>query len=251
MAQPETAAVSGRSGRAQEFQSRRQGLSCQPVHPEYRDPDPGGHDEPATGGSLRGDKAFSHFFGLNNLINSSEPTSYSTGLSASDAHGFAVGSKFKMRLSDVSGQIIADREITIPAGTMGDIVNALNDPTTGFGIYGNYALDSAGKLKWTPTASSEGFTMNMTQDVAPRGNTSLSLGQITGLNQDKRFGRANALTINSNINANPRLLALADPDLSTATVGSVAVGLADSKGAQKRPDIRAGGRNAASARRDQ
>ena len=69
---------------------------------------------------------------------------------------------------------IRDREITIPAGTMGDIVNALNDPTPGFGIYGNYALDSAGKLKWTPTASSEGFTMNMTQDVAPRGNTSVS-----------------------------------------------------------------------------
>ncbi|MBN8649043.1 MAG: flagellar hook-associated protein FlgK [Caulobacterales bacterium] len=190
-------------------------------------------DEPAAGGSLRGDKAFSHFFGLNNLINSSEPTSYSTGLSAGDAHGFAVGSKFKMRLSDASGQIIADREITIPAGTMGDIVNALNNPTTGFGIYGNYALDATGKLKWTPTSASESFHMNMTQDVAPRGNTSLSLGQITGLNQDKRFGRANALTINSNINANPRLLALADPDLSSATIGSVAVGLADSKGAQK------------------
>jgi flagellar hook-associated protein 1 len=194
-------------------------------------------DEPTTGGSLRGDKTFSHFFGLNNLIKSNEQTSYATGLKTTDAHGFTVGEKFSMRLSDSVGQIIADREITIPAGTIGDIVNALNDPNTGYGIYGAFALDSAGQLNWQPNQSASTFNMNMTQDVAPRGTTGLSIGQVFGLNQDKRFGRASALSINGTINSDPKQLALAGVDLSSVAIGSVAVGLADSAGAQKLFDV--------------
>lgn len=188
--------------------------------------------EPKTGGSLRGDKAFSHFFGLNNLVNSSQPTSFSTGLSGTDAHGFAVGSKMSLRLLDADGQILADREITIPAGDFNAVFGALNSVTNGFGLYGSFAFDAKGAVKFTPNASGQGTSLLMTQDVGPRTGTSISFGQLSGLNQDKRFSRATSLNIEDAINNDPRKLGLAQANLTGAALGSVVVGLGDSKGAQ-------------------
>lgn len=194
-------------------------------------------DEPNTNASLRGDKAFAHFFGLNNLVNSSQPTSYTTGLKGTDAHGFTIGSVFSLRLTDVNGQVLSNRDITMPAGDFNAVLGALNSPTTGFGLYGNFSLDAKGSFVFTPNNSAQGSSLLMTEDVGPRGNTNISFGQLTGFNQDKRFSRSSSLTVNSQINNDPRRLALAQADLSTVAIGSVAVGLGDSKGAQALFDI--------------
>lgn len=194
-------------------------------------------DEPATNGSLRGDKAFAHFFGLNNLVTSSQPTSYTTGLKGSDAHGFTVGSTFSLRLNGANGQVLADRDFTIPAGDFNAILGELNNVSTGLGLYGNFAIDAKGSFVFNPNNSSQGSSILMTNDVGPRGTTNISLGQLTGLNQDKRFSRSSSLAINTQINNDPRKLGIAQADLSTIAIGSVAVGLGDSKGAQALFDI--------------
>lgn len=194
-------------------------------------------DEPTSNGSLRGDKAFAHFFGLNNLINSNLPTSFATGLSATDAHGFTVGDTLELSFSAPSGLKLAARTITIPAGTIGDILTALNSPATGLGLYGNFALSSNGTLQWNANPGYESHNIELSKDTDPRSGTSLSFGQLTGLSPNTRAARATAIGINSNIASDPRKLGLALPDLSSVAIGEIAVGLGDSLGAQAFFDI--------------
>ncbi len=189
-------------------------------------------EEPKTGGSLRGDKAFAHFFGLNNIVTSSQPTSFATGLSASDAHGFAVGGTFTLKLNDAAGQEIVTRQITVPAGNWGNIISSMNNAASGLGLYGTFGFDAAGRMQWNPNANSADYNLVMTEDLSPRGTTQLSFGQITGLNQDTRSTRAAHMSINSQIAADPRKLGLAKSDIGTRAIGDVVVGMGDSNGAQ-------------------
>jgi len=194
-------------------------------------------DEPPTNQSLRGDKAFAHFFGLNNLVSSSQQTSYATGLSALDAHGFTVGDTFEMRLVTPNGAAMTNQTITIPAGNIGNIITSLNNGATGFGLYGAFALDSKGALKWTPNSGNESLKLEMTKDTSPRTGSALSFGQLFGLSQGARMNRGSALSVNSQIVSDPRKLGLAMPDLSTVALGAVALGLGDAKGAEAIFDV--------------
>jgi flagellar hook-associated protein 1 len=194
-------------------------------------------DEPDTGGSLRGDKAFAHFFGLNDLVRSGTPTSFATGLSGTDAHGFPVGQSVGFKLIETNGSVSLDREISVPAGDLNSLMTALNDPSTGLGLYGTMSLDSTGKMVWTPAPGQESIRMELTKDVGPRGGTGRGFGQMFGLSASARETRATSLSVDPEIVANPAKLSFAKPDLSTATLGQVAVGIGDSRGAQALFDV--------------
>jgi flagellar hook-associated protein 1 FlgK len=194
-------------------------------------------DEPDSGGSLRGNKAFAHFFGLNDLVRSGTPSAFATGLRASDAHGFPVGAKLGIAVRGSDGSFVANREITVPAGTMGDMLTALNDPVTGLGNYGAFSLDSAGQMKWTPLSGQAETRLDVTNDVGPRGTTTRSFAQMFGLSDTARQSRATGLSIDAAIVADPRKLGLARPDLSTVALGQAAIGAADGRGAQALFDV--------------
>lgn len=189
-------------------------------------------DEPATGGSLRGDKAFAHFFGLNNLINATQPTNFATGLSGTDAHGFGVGQNIGLRLNALNGAVITEKTIPISGTSINDILASLNNGSTGLGLYGNFAIDTKGSIKFTPNPGSESLKVEMTEDTLPRSGTSVSFGQLFGFNQNSRTMRGSTLSVNTAISGNPQKLALAKPDLTNIALGSVAVGLGDSAGAE-------------------
>lgn len=189
-------------------------------------------DEPATGGSLRGTKAFAHFFGLNDLVHSSTPSSFATGLNGADAHGFPVGSNLKFSIRGPNGQILLNRDVAVPAGTVTDLMNALNDVTTGLGLYGGFSLDTKGQMKWVPAAGQADMRLDVVGDVGPRGATTLGFAQLFGISATSKESRATSLSINSSIAADPSKLAFAKPNLTGVTVGQTAVGLADSSGAQ-------------------
>lgn len=189
-------------------------------------------DEPSSGGSSRGDKAFASFFGLNNLISSTTPTSYATGLSSTDASGFTAGDNFTLQLNNSSGQTVTQKTITIPSGTIGDIVTAMNDSSTGLGAYGSFSLDSTGSLKWTANSSGSSLSMNMVDDSGTRGTSNLTMGTLFGLSNTARASRASSLSVNSSISADTNKLGLATVDLSSAATGKVVVGSADTNGAQ-------------------
>ena len=221
----------GANGTASFTNGRLQLQSAAPV-PATATPNGFVFDEPATGGSLRGNRAFAHFFGLNDLIQSGTPLNYATGLTASDAHGFVAGSVMSLQVVEPTGGIATTKTITIPAGTIGDIINALNDPTTGVGLYGGFSLDPQGVMKWTPGTGQGNLRLEVTQDVGPRGSTSHGFAAIFGVASKTREARALGIAVNPAIVSDPAKMGLARPDLSTVAIGAVAVGLADSRGAQ-------------------
>ena len=189
-------------------------------------------DEPSAGGSLRGDKAFAHFFGLNNLISSTTPTSPASGIKGTDANGFTAGDTFTLALSDGNGKPLSTKTISIPSGTFDDIISAMNDNSTGFGIYGTFSLNSDGSLKFTQSNGGTDYSFNMIDDSENRGTTSVSLGEMLGFSDEARNSIAQSLSVNSKIATNPSALALATTDLTSTNVGSIALGKSDSSGAQ-------------------
>lgn len=106
--------------------------------------------EPDTGASAKNNRAFSHYFGLNDLITSSAQTQYDTGLTTASNHGFTAGDTIRFDLREANGSILAKVDFQIPAGgTMNDLLTALNSTTTGVGSYGQFALSSEGELEFT------------------------------------------------------------------------------------------------------
>lgn len=194
-------------------------------------------DEPNTGASARGAKSFAHFFGLNDLVRAGTPPSFATGLSATDAHGLPATASVRLAVRAANGDILVDRDVAIPAGTIGDVISALNNVGTGIGLYGGFSLDAKGQMKWTPAPGQGDVRLDVMKDTGPRGDTSRSFAQMFGLSATARETRATSLGVNPDIGADPRKLAFARPDLSGVSVGQVGVGLADSRGAQALFDV--------------
>lgn len=224
-------AALGANGTASFTNGRLQLQSAAPV-PATATPNGFVFDEPATGGSQRGNRAFAHFFGLNDLVQSGTPLNYATGLRATDTHGFTAGSVMTLQVVGPMGGIATTKNVTIPVGTIGDIMNALNDPTTGVGLYGGFSLDPQGVMKWTPGTGQGNLRLEITQDIGPRGGTSHGFAAIFGVASKTREARALGIEVNPAIVSDPAKMGLARPDLSSVAVGAVAVGLADSRGAQ-------------------
>jgi flagellar hook-associated protein 1 len=193
--------------------------------------------EPTSGSSVRGTKAFAHFFGLNDLVRSGTPTSFATGLSATDAHGFTPGSTLRFAMRAPNGETLLDREILVPGGTIGDLVSTLNNSASGLGLYGGFSLDAKGQMAWTPAPGQSSVRLEVLKDIGPRGDTSRSFGQVFGVSAQAREARATSLSVNPDIASDPRKLAFARADLTTLNVGQLGVGLADSRGAQALFDV--------------
>jgi flagellar hook-associated protein 1 len=194
-------------------------------------------DEPETGGSLRGSKAFAHFFGLNDLVRSGTPPSFATGLNSDDPHGFPAGADMRFALRTANGATVLTRDIAVPSGNISDMMDALNDVSTGLGLYGSFSLDPKGQMKWTPAPGQGDIKLDVVNDVGPRGDTTRGFAQMFGISATARETRATSLSINSAIAADPRKLAFARPDLSGVSVGQIGIGLADSRGAQALFDV--------------
>ena len=60
------------------------------------------------GTSMKAGRAFSHFFGLNDMIRSSGMLSYETGLKGTDPHGFTAGDTISFSLAQADGKPIRD-----------------------------------------------------------------------------------------------------------------------------------------------
>ncbi len=183
------------------------------------------------GTSNKSGRAFSHFFGLNDLIRSSGPGTYDTSLTSADPHGFTAGDTISFRLAHEDGKPIRDVTVAIPAGTtMANLVSALNDPTTGVGLYGSFSLDSRGALSFTGIAPTNA-NLSVTQDLTERGAGGPSMSQLFGLGSLERAGRAGRYKVDPALTSNPMKLSLATLDLSVAA-GQPAITAGDGRGAR-------------------
>ena len=164
--------------------------------------------------SSKAGKGFSHFFGLNDLVDSTSFTTYETGLRGIDAHGFTAGGQISMRLSQPDGRPIRDVTVTVPAAlTMNDLVTALNSGATGVGLYGAFTLDTAGRLTFQGTSPMDA-ELSIVTDNTQRGAGGPSISQLFGLGVQERSARAGRFQLASGIAADPTRLAFGQLDLT-------------------------------------
>jgi flagellar hook-associated protein 1 len=185
----------------------------------------------SEGTSMKAGRAFSHFFGLNDLIRSDGMISYETGLSSADPHGFTPGQTITFRLAQPDGKPIRDVTVTVPAGgTMADLLAELNSTSPGVGTYGQFTLDAKGALSFSgnPPVNAK---LSVTGDLTQRGASGPSISQLFGLGVTERSSRIGLLKVDPAINSDPMRLAQAVLDLSVAA-GQPAVTAGDGRGAR-------------------
>jgi flagellar hook-associated protein 1 FlgK len=184
------------------------------------------------GTSAKIGQGFSQFFGLNDLIRSSSFGSYDTGLSATDNNGFTPGGQIVLRLAQPDGRPIQDVTVTVPPvgqPLMSDLLNALNSPTSGVGLYGSFSLDAQGALTFSgnPPYNAQ---LSVISDNTARGAGGPSISQLFGLGVGPRSARPGTFSVDPTIAANPNDLAFGHLDLSVAA-GTPAVSPGDGAGA--------------------
>jgi len=177
--------------------------------------------------SSRGGRGFSHFFGLNDLVESSRPGFFETGLTDADAHGFAAGDVLTFRVTGPNGSV-RDIDVTVGGATLGDLRAAINDATTGIGAYGSVQFDGDGQLSLT---GSNGADIRIIGDETSRGGTGLSFSQLFGVSDGAAGARAEAFAVADRIADDERQLALSRLDLSSGAVGDTVLYAGDNGGA--------------------
>ncbi|WP_430424450.1 flagellar hook-associated protein FlgK [Phenylobacterium sp.] len=182
------------------------------------------------GTSNKAGRAFSHFFGLNDLIKTTGQANYATGLTAASPHGFTPGDQISLRLSHPDGRPIRDVNVTVPAAAnMSDLLNSLNNNATGVGLYGAFSLDSNGVLTFAGSAPLNA-KLSVATDNTERGAGGPSISQFFGLGVQARASRASQFALNPALQSDPTKLAAGKLD-TAAAVGQVAVRPGDGQGA--------------------
>ena len=186
-------------------------------------------DDPASPSDKTG-RGFSHYFGLNDLITTDRPGFYETGLTAASAHGFTAGEALRFRFTGESGSKLRDIQVVIPpGGTVGDLITALNDPATGVGRFGAFALSANGSLSFSGYGSPPPV-MSVLEDTTVQVPSGVSVTELFGLGGGVRASRADGFSLRSDIRQSPSRLALAQLNLSAA-VGASALSPGDGRGA--------------------
>lgn len=184
----------------------------------------------ATTPSSRGGIGFSQFFGLNDVFQSGMPSVITTGLSASDPSGLAVGGKITLNLKGPDGDIVKNVSITTTAGqTIGDVVTALN---TALGGAANFTLNADGSISSSTAALYDGYALNVTGDTTSRGTTGVTFSQLFGLGANAQSQQAFGFSLTQTVSNNPSRLGFASPAITpSSVVGSTIVSAGDNSGA--------------------
>ena len=182
------------------------------------------------GTSQKAGRAFSHFFGLNDLVRTDGPGTYATGLAPADAHGFTAGETVTFRVSQPDGKALQDVMVTIPpGGSMSDLLAALNDTTSGVGRYGQFTLDAQGRLAFSgaPPANA---TLSVVSDKTVHGGSGLTMTELFGIGMGERTSRVGQFKVDPLVASDPSKLAFARLDLG-ATAGTPSLRPGDARGA--------------------
>jgi flagellar hook-associated protein 1 FlgK len=181
--------------------------------------------------SDRAGRGFSHYFGLNDLIESSAPTSFNTGLTSASPHGFTGVTSFTY--NDADGRNFASFDVDFDAigGTMADVVNELN---SNLSPAATASLDADGAIVVAKAGGFDSYKLNITNDTSDRGGTGLRFPDMFGLGLAYPSDMGVGLAVREDIAEDPMLMALARVEVG----GSPALNLADNRGALAFEDIK-------------
>ena len=179
--------------------------------------------------ALRGGRGLSHFFGLNNLVTASSPSSFATGVQSTDAHNFNPGGVADFVLRGANGAILNSFSVAVGGTTVVDMVTNLNAAANG---YATFSLDANGNMAMTPSSTYAGARLEVRNDTSTRGATGVSFTQFFGLGTAQRQNQAINVAVRNDILQNSSKMSLAQLKLSGTTVaGDSVLGISDNTGA--------------------
>lgn len=177
--------------------------------------------------SARAGIGFSQYFGMNDMVRSTESPLVPSGFKASDAHGFAAGQSTEIVLRDTSGRALTRFTMTGSVGpSFGDLVTELN--ASPIGSFGSFAMDANGRVQFQANANLPGAILSVVGDSTDRLGTGQSFSSIVQLTGETS-GVA-AAGVRADILATPAKLGLARFQTGTA-IGAKAIGVGDNRGA--------------------
>lgn len=181
--------------------------------------------------SDRGGRGFSHFFGLNDLVEAGRPLFFQSGVSGTDAHGFTAGQTLDFRINAANGSVAQNISISVGGTSFNDLLTQLNDPVSGLGRYATFSINGAGELVETPVAGFDSFDVELVSDNTQRGGTTIPFSQLFGVGLAAQAGRADLPDVAPRIRSDSSQLALARLDLAGSTaIGDVVVAAGDGRG---------------------
>lgn len=185
----------------------------------------------ATTPSAKAGRGFSHYFGMNDLVATDRTATYDIGLTASSLHGFPAGQTVSLRFAEADGTRMRDLTVAVPtgAGTMSELLTAMNNPVTGVGRYGSFVLDTSGAVTFKGNTD-PAAVVSVIQDTTTQVPSGVSITELFGIGGGVRASRADGFTVRADIGANPSKLALARLNLGVAA-GATALSSGDGRGA--------------------
>lgn len=181
--------------------------------------------------SDRGGRGFSHFFGLNDLVEARRPLFFQSGVSGTDAHGFTAGQTLDFRINSANGSVAQNISISVGGTSFDDLLTQLNDPVSGLGRYATFSINGAGELVETPVAGFDSFDVELVSDNTQRGGTTIAFSQLFGVGLAAQAGRADLPDVAPRIRSDSSQLALARLDLAgSPAIGDVVVAAGDGRG---------------------
>ena len=185
-------------------------------------------DDPSAS-SDRGGRGFSHFFGMNDLLDAKVPTIYETGFQGTDNHGFTAGGTVSFKIVGSDNREVTTYTLTIAAGDFDSILNDLN--ASPLSQYATFSLDANGSMVITPVSGFEDMKVNVQSDSAQRGGTGVSFSKLFGIGARYLADRASDVGVVSAITSAPNKLAVGQIEYGVG-VGQVAIGASNGDGAK-------------------
>ncbi len=189
-----------------------------------------GIEQDATDPALRASKGFSHFFGLNDLVEASVQTNFNTGLAPADNHNFTGTVQFQNR--GPNGEIQSDFTVDfgVIGGTFQDVLDELN---ANLGATATASMTSDGAIEITNSSGYDNYNINVSSDTSDRGGTGLALSSMFGIGLRYPVDQGADFTVRADILASPMTMALAQINAT----GSPAINLSDNRGALAFQDL--------------
>ncbi|WP_373085534.1 flagellar hook-associated protein FlgK [Sneathiella sp.] len=184
----------------------------------------------AASPSARGGRGFSHFFGMNDMISTKVDTSFDTGFTSANSHGFTGTTALELQGPNGQKPVSFILDFGAIGGTMADVVTELN---ANLAPYTTASLDADGALAFTNAPGLGGYRLNVVSDSSDRAGTDVGFSEMFGVGERYPADAGLEFAVVADVAANPQRLATAKIDPG----GTPAVTQADNRGALAFQDI--------------
>ena len=178
--------------------------------------------------SNRAGKGFSHYFGMNDLVQSRNGGQINTGFAASDAHNFTAGGTIEFNITDSYGLTRENHTITISGTSFNDILTSLNSSPLGSKM--NFSLDSNGAFVAVPIPAGAKYNLEVVTDTTSRSPSLVNISTLFSIGSKYKTQSAFDVKVKDDIKKNSNLLGLARFKHSVS-IGESAIAVGDQTGA--------------------